>query len=144
MNVIQTTGRIHPPKKQGDAGYDISVTHTIVIPPVSSVIVDCGVAVQPPVGWFAKIFSRSGLSTKNKVEVGAGIIDAGYTGNIKIHLYNYSSVPVTIPPGIGIGQLVLLPLFTPPLNFVDSFEQTDRGCDGFGSTDCPAVPGEKP
>ena len=63
-----------------------------------------------------------------------GLIDAGYTGSIKVKLYNHGSQRLHIEPGDKISQIVIMPCMTPDLEIVDELPTTDRGTDGFGST----------
>jgi dUTP pyrophosphatase len=63
-----------------------------------------------------------------------GVIDCGYTGSIHVKLFNHGTRSVTIEKGQKISQLVLLPIFTPDLELVDSLKETERGDGGFGST----------
>ena len=132
---MKTTSTNIQQPRQDDAGYDLYVDRKVVIPPRSSELIDTDIAVQIPKGCFGHIFSRSGNSTKLKVEVGAGLVDPGFTGAIKVHLYNHSDITAVIPKGRAIAQLAIISYISPPLEIVDSLEQTERGFDGFGSTD---------
>jgi dUTP pyrophosphatase len=46
-----------------------------------------------PIGNYGRVAPRSGLSVKNFIHVGAGVIDADYRGEVKVLLYNFSDVP---------------------------------------------------
>ena len=63
-----------------------------------------------------------------------GVIDAHYTGSIVVKLYNHTHDPYHFKAGDKIAQLVILPCVLPPLELVDSLDETDRGDKGFGST----------
>lgn len=126
---------IKAPAHKGDCGYDLFCDDKVIIEPRSSVVVDTGVRVAIPEGYFGKAASRSGLSVTAKIEVGAGIIDQGYRDEIKIHLYNHSSRNVVIPNYKAIAQLIIIPYIAPGLEFVDVLDETERGEAGFGSTD---------
>ena len=63
-----------------------------------------------------------------------GVIDAGYTGSIKVKLYNLEGNNTVFKPGAKIAQLVILPIVTPTPKLVDKFAETERGDNGFGST----------
>lgn len=131
---MQAKGDIRPPAHETDCGYDIFANKEIKIMPRHDVIVETGVRVRIPKGYFGRVLSRSGLSVKHKVEVGAGVIDSGYTGDLTVHLYNHSEWPVTIPVGKACAQLVVIPYATPELDFDNFDEDADRGEAGFGST----------
>lgn len=120
-----------------DAGYDLCANENVRIPPFGSVLVNTGVRMAIPSGYFGKIFSRSGLAVKRNIGVDAGVIDSGYRGEIKVLLRNYSSVQLNIFQGDKIAQLVILPYHVlDEMVVVDpsEFEKTDRGEAGFGST----------
>lgn len=77
--------------------------------------------------------SKSGLNVNHGI-IGEGVIDAGYTGSIKVKLYNLSDRGYEFKRGDKIIQLVILPILTPELEQVDSLKETDRGSNGFGSS----------
>ena len=82
-----------------DAGFDLYSVRTTIIPARDSVLIGTGTKVGIPLGYVGLIWSRSGLSCKHKIEVGAGCIDYGYTGELVIHLHNHSEVPYTVHAG---------------------------------------------
>lgn len=106
-----------------------------------------GLAIEIPDGYVGKIESRSGLSAKFGIQVGAGVIDASYRGEVGVLLYNFnppvlgSVVPhgppeyVEIKPGQKIAQLVIYPIALPEPEEVQELSASDRGEGGFGSTD---------
>ena len=77
--------------------------------------------------------SRSGLMVNHKI-VTDGTIDCGYTGSIRVNLFNHSAKAYVVNPGDKIAQLVIVPCCLPPLELVDSLEDTERGVNGFGSS----------
>ena len=95
---------------------------------------DTGVHIQIPPGYFGKIESRSGLNVKHCIVSCGGVIDAGYTGSIKVKLYNLGPEPYTVHEGDKIAQLILLPYAAPELALVDALPPTERGNNGFGSS----------
>ena len=42
-----------------------------------------------PIGNYARIAPRSGLAVKNFIDVGAGVVDADYRGEVKVLLFNF-------------------------------------------------------
>lgn len=77
--------------------------------------------------------SKSGLNVNCNL-INEGVIDAGYTGSIKVKMYNMGMYPVVINKGEKLTQLVIMPIITPELKLVDKFDETERGNSGFGST----------
>ena len=95
--------------------------------------IDTGVHVEIPEGYTGFIKSKSGLNVKCGLTAD-GVIDAHYTGSIKVKLYNHKPDAYHFKAGDKIAQLVILPCLIPELELVDSLEETDRGDGGFGST----------
>ena len=135
---IKFTGPYKPTRaKEGDAGYDICTTETKKISPGSSEAFATGLRVAIPPGYVGKVVSRSGLSFKYGIEVGAGVIDSGYRGEIRIHLHNMGDFNVEIKAGERIAQLLILKHETPAFEYVpgEFFDcNTKRGENGFGHT----------
>jgi dUTP pyrophosphatase len=82
------------------------------------------------------VLPRSGLGHKHGIVLGnlVGLIDSDYQGQIMVSLWNRSTVPFTLQPMERIAQLVIVPVLQVALNVVDSFEESERGAGGFGST----------
>ena len=99
---------------------------------VGKQVVDTGVHVQLPKGTVGMVKAKSSLYSKGIYC--EGVIDEGYTGSIKVVLYNHTPKDFEIRKGDKIAQLVILPCLTPELKIVDSLEETERGDGGFGST----------
>ena len=84
----------------------------------------------------ATIHPRSGLGHKKGLVLGnlTGVIDSDYQGELMVSAWNRSGVGISIKPGERIAQLMFLPVLQVEFNIVDSFDQTDRGSNGFGSS----------
>ena len=117
-----------------DAGLDLYTPLTLYIRAWRSKAVDTGVHVEIPHGYVGLLKSKSGLYIKNDV-TSEGVIDCGYTGSIVVKLMNLSNEPIYIPRGQKISQLVIVPILLPDLEIVDFLPVTERGDNGFGSTD---------
>lgn len=116
-----------------DAGYDIRTPVKFGLLPGQYSTIDTGVHIAIPKGHVGFLKSKSGLNIKNNI-VGEGVIDSGYTGSIKVKLYNFGSRNKMFEVGDKIIQLVILPVYTPKLRQVDKLDDTERGSNGFGST----------
>lgn len=121
-------------KNDTDAGYDICASVGCIIPERSSCIIPTGVFIEIPEHSVAILKSRSGLSVKNKIEVGAGVIDSSYRGEVMVHLYNHGLSPFTVKPGDRIAQLLVVPIILGDFHKVEELSSTDRGEKGFGSS----------
>lgn len=116
-----------------DAGADLRSPVDAVVPARGSRIIDTGVHIQLPHGYVGMLKSKSGLNVKYGI-TSEGVIDEGYTGQIKVKLYNHGDKPYNVARGDKITQLVILPCEYVHFDFVDELEDSERGCGGFGST----------
>ena len=117
-----------------DAGMDLRTPKTVRVPAHSSAIIDTGVHLQIPNNFVGFLKSKSGLNVKHGI-LSEGVIDCGYTGSIVAKLYNHSNTDHVFQKGDKITQLVILPCATGALlEQVESFDETERGDNGFGST----------
>jgi dUTP pyrophosphatase len=81
------------------------------------------------------IFPRSGLGIKGlTLRNGTGVIDSDYQGEIKVCLWYTGQDFMIIEYGMRIAQLVFLPIHRVEFERVESFEPTERGENGIGST----------
>ena len=92
-------------------------------------------AIKVPSGTYGRIAPRSGLALKHGIDVGAGVIDQDYRGNVKIILFNHGDSDYAIEQGERIAQLILEKIEIVELQEVQDFISTERGERGFGSTD---------
>lgn len=135
MKIILDEGAKMPTRAHADdAGLDLYSRENRVIYPHSSATFDTGVHVEIPRGYVGMIKSKSGLNVKYGL-TSEGVLDCGYTGSIRVKLYNHSSEAYTIAAGDKISQLVIMPIIAPELELVKAFgAETERGDNGFGST----------
>ncbi|KAL4802698.1 dUTP diphosphatase [Aspergillus unguis] len=116
------------------AGYDLYSAKETVIPAKGKGLVDTGLAVAVPEGTYGRVAPRSGLASKHFIDVGAGVIDADYRGELKVLLFNFSDVDFTVKEGDRVAQLVLERIYTPEVVVVEELAESVRGAGGFGST----------
>ena len=120
---------------QGSVGYDLYSTEDSIVPcQHGRVIVGTGIAVGLPDGVYGRVAPRSGLAAKHCIDVGAGVIDPDYTGEIKVIMFNHGSEDYVIKRGDKIVQMILERCETPPIEEVLEIEDTVRGAHGFGSS----------
>ena len=119
-----------------DAGLDLYSLQSATIPPGGRELINTGVYVSIPTGYVGMICPRSGLAHKHGLTVlnAPGIIDAGYTGEIKVNLHNTDCMAQYVDFGDRIAQLVIAPIADAHLVQVDTLEATERGDNGHGST----------
>lgn len=134
MKIMLDDGAYMPTREHSmDAGLDLYSPVDVLLMSQASAVIDTGVHVELPPGSVGFLKSKSGLNVRHGI-LGEGVIDAGYTGSIRVKLYNHSGDTYNIRRGDKITQLVILPVILPDLEQVDSLEDTDRGANGFGST----------
>lgn len=94
-----------------------------------------GVALELPAGYRCTVWSRSGLSARNGVEVGAGLIDNGYRGELCVVLENHNGFrPIRVKRGDRIAQICIERYEAPRFALVEELSETERGHTGLGST----------
>ena len=116
------------------AGYDLHALVATTVPARGKVLVSTGLAFAIPVGNYGRIAPRSGLAAKHSIDVGAGVIDADYRGEVKVLLFNFSDKDFGISSGDRIAQMIIEKYSLTELVEVKDLESTERGAGGFGST----------
>jgi dUTP pyrophosphatase len=135
MKVMLDNGAYMPERgHDGDAGLDLRTPKWVIVPAHGYATIDTGVHMEIPKGFYGKLESKSGLNVKHSVVSLGGVIDSGYTGSIVAKLYNLSDVDYLFEPGDKVVQIIIQPCEYPKLELTDSFEETERGNGGFGST----------
>ena len=116
------------------AGLDIYVIEDLTIQPGARALGRTGLAVAIPEGYYGRVAPRSGLASKQGLDVLAGVIDADYRGEIGCLLYNAGSETIHLAAQSKICQLIIEKIITPEAVWADDISDTERGNGGFGST----------
>ena len=117
-----------------DAGFDLYASDDVSIYPNSRELVSTDIAIAIPNGCVGLIWPRSGLAVKEGIDVFAGVIDAGYRGEVKVCLYNSDGCTTEIKEGDRIAQLLIQKVSNFFIRKVKELDDTDRGSGGFGSS----------
>lgn len=134
MKVMLEQGAFAPERAhRSDAGLDLRSPFDVKIPAFGSATIDTGVHIELPVSFAGVIISKSGLNVNHNI-TSTGLIDEGYTGSIRVKLYNHSDLPYSVKRGDKITQLVVVPVTAPSIELVPELSKTERGNNGFGST----------
>lgn len=142
MKVVLDPGAIVPERAHSDdAGLDLMAPKALQIWPRQRAAIDTGVHVQIPHGHVGLITSKSGLMQKCGI-LTSGTIDSGYTGSLRVILFNTGGQRIQIQAGQKVAQLVVFPIITPEIEVVDKLDETERGDGGFGSTGAMAKGGD--
>lgn len=113
--------------------YDYSAYDTVV-PARGKALVKTDIQIEVPYGTYGRVAPRSGLAWKNFIDVGAGVIDQDYRGNVGVILFNHSDVDFDVKKGDRIAQLICERIVYPKVVEADTLTETARGEGGFGST----------
>ena len=105
--------RVHPEAKvparrsEEAAGFLLSACTECVVHVGNRTRVPIGVRVKIPEGCYGRIASLTGLTIKLGVEVGAGVIDRDFDGELSVVLFNHGNRPFYVKQGYGVAQLIL-------------------------------------
>ena len=134
MKIVLDEGAVMPTRAHPyDAGLDLYAMEDGYIRCNGSHTFDTGVHVKIPQGCVGFVKSKSGLMVNHGITTD-GTIDCGYTGSIRVCLFNHGGSKYEVKKGDKIAQLVVVPCVLLPLEQVQSLGKTDRGANGFGST----------
>jgi len=135
IQVKLSDGAVMPTKAHPeDTGYDLTLI-SLVKDNGGICMFDTGVSVKPPAGYYIDVvprssFSKTGYMFSNSV----GVIDSTYRGTIKIMIKGDETLKNMMLPFTGF-QMILRKLELASIRQVESLDETDRGCGGFGSSD---------
>lgn len=124
---------------QSDSGFDLYSSEEIVLGPFGRALVPTGIRFNLPDGYEIQVRSKSGLAINQGLMVlnSPGTVDQGYTGEIKVIVFNTNNNPVTITKGMKVAQCVIATCVSGKhVNFVkvNEINTKDRNNNGFGST----------
>ncbi|QDJ94994.1 dUTPase [Hypsugopox virus] len=136
LKFVKLSKNAFSPSKESSyaAGYDLKSAYDYNVEPQSRILVKTDIAIMLPEGCYGRIAPRSGLAFKHCIDIGAGVIDADYRGNIGIVLINNSHSCFTIKKGDRIAQLICEKIVYADVLEVTSLDESSRGTNGFGST----------
>lgn len=124
---------------ESDSGFDLYSNEEIKIPAFGRALIPTGVFFDLPQDFEIQVRSKSGLAINQGLMVlnSPGTVDEGYTGEIKVIIFNTNNSEFIIPKGMKVAQAVVARAITGRwvnLVEVDKIEDKDRGNKGFGST----------
>jgi len=121
-----------------DLGYDVFSLESVLLEPHKTIRVRTGISVEAlhpqtgaPLGLLVR--DRSSMASKG-IATTAGVIDAGYRGEIQIVMTNLGDAPIQINAGEKIAQMIPVPVLTGSVQEVDTLEESARLAKGFGSS----------
>lgn len=120
-----------------DLGYDLFSAENVMIAARGMAIVPTAISIEltaadgTPLG--ALVRDKSSMAAR-RLTVTAGVIDAGYRGEIKIVMENLGDTPQEIHAGDKLANLIPYPVLTTPVEVVDELAESSRKGGGFGSS----------
>jgi len=123
----------------GSAGLDLRacIAAPLQLQPGETHLIPTGLAIHiADPGYAAMILPRSGMGHKHGIVLGnlVGLIDSDYQGQLMVSTWNRGQTAFMLNPMERLAQLVIVPVLQVGFNIVDSFESSERGAGGFGST----------
>ncbi|KPJ10806.1 Deoxyuridine 5'-triphosphate nucleotidohydrolase [Papilio machaon] len=136
LKVTRLTEHAFLPVKGSEkaAGFDLKSAYDYTVPARGKQLIKTDLQIELPSGCYGRVAPRSGLAVKNFIDVGAGVIDEDYRGNVGVVLFNHSDQHFDVKKGDRIAQLICEQIFHPVLEEVNSLSDTKRSDGGFGST----------
>ncbi|UWX11187.1 CRPV-078 [Crowpox virus] len=139
VTVYKITGNATVPSKQSQwaAGYDLYSAYDYTVQPMDKELIFTDLIISVPRGYYGRIAPRSGLAYNYFIDVGAGVIDSDYRGNVGILIFNFGKKEFNICKGDRVAQIIFEKIAQPEIReaiSVDAIDITERGSCGFGST----------
>jgi dUTP pyrophosphatase len=118
---------------KGDAGMDLFSVVDDLLEAGEVKPIPTGIQMAIPEGYVGLIWDKSGLSLAGLHRL-AGVVDAGYRGEVRVVMANLGKEPFVIKKGMKIAQMLIQPVETVEVVEAEGLDDTSRGEGGFGST----------
>lgn len=145
IKLLSDTAKLPTKGSAEAAGYDLYANipnaDSIVIAPHTTKLIETGLIIEIPTGYWAGIYARSGLAAKQGLRPAncCGVIDSDYRGELMVALHNDTDNHQYIKHGDRIAQLIFHKHYfnyfkDEEWEVVNELTSTTRGEGGFGST----------
>lgn len=144
MNIKLLSNKAKIPTKgsAGAAGYDLYTTETYELKVGERHAFKTDISMAIPIGIYGRIAPRSGHALKKGIDVMAGVDDPDYRGEVKVILINLGQEPFNVTDGDKIAQIIFEHYTEHEFNVVNDLDTTNRGENGFGSSDLKIAPNQ--
>jgi dUTP pyrophosphatase len=119
------------------AGLDLCSYIDCDVPAGTRKLIPTGISVS----WdqrdsYIRIAPRSGLSVKHSIDIGAGVVDFDYRGELFVcFINNHKTDSYAVKKGDRIAQMIFTKIgICDEIRQVEEHSSTERGSGGFGST----------
>jgi dUTP pyrophosphatase len=120
-----------------DLGYDIYAAVTLTIAPRGHAVVSTGIVIECTSAngqkMGALLRDKSSMASRRLV-LTAGVIDAGYRGEVRVLMENLGDEPGIIRAGDKVANLIPYPVLTGEVKVVEELSESSRKAGGFGSS----------
>jgi len=95
-----------------DSGFDLRANETVTMEPFGRALIPTGLFLDVPERCEIQVRPKSGLAIKRGLSVlnTPGTVDYGYTGEIKVIVFNFTNETQVINKGDKIAQAVVCPV----------------------------------
>ena len=136
IKYVKKSWLAHEPKMTApcSAGCDLFSAEEKKLKPHSVTSVSVHLHIEIPPGYYGCILPRSGLTRHHFTDVGGGVIDSDFRGELIVIMFNHSNKLYEVKVGDRIAQIVFHQYGIPSFVMCDEVSKTDRGLGGFSST----------
>ena len=118
--ILPTRGSPHA------AGLDLYSIESLVIPKGGRRLIKTGISIAVPLNHYGRVAPRSGLALTSGIDVGAGVIDSDYRGEVGVILFNFGDSEFLVAEGMRIAQLIIEQISIPTVVEVDNRKRVRR------------------
>ena len=113
VKLLSNKAKIPTKAHYTDAGFDLYSTEEVLVDSWDQALINTDIALDIPKDGsiYGRIAPRSGLSLRHGLDVGAGVIDASYSGPIKVLIRNLSDKKYIIKIGDRIAQIIMTRIY---------------------------------
>lgn len=130
---LSERARVPQVMQAGDVAADLYSACDVTVPARGRAVVATDLAIELPEGFRARIHARSGLGAKRGIDVGAGLIDQSFRGNLSVLLFNHSDEAFEVRSGDRVAQLTVERYWLPLFEEAEALTPTSRS-EGWGSS----------
>ncbi|RWR98878.1 dUTPase-like protein, partial [Dinothrombium tinctorium] len=114
--------------------FDLFSAHDYVVKPKNRILIKTDLQFEFPENCYGRIAPRSSLASKFSIDIGGGVVDADFRGNVCVIFINNGKKKFLVKKGMKIAQIICEKYESPQIVEVDHLTETKRDDQGFGST----------